>query len=634
MTYRAQLEAHDIIHVRTDRKADVRFTDGALSHTLGVVNVQVVRTCQDPELAPEGLGWTYAHASMITTWQGEYLIQYLANPRSEHEGHGRAFLVRSKDGIHWNKPVEIFPQIDVPSAPYRGKGREFLKSETTNAVIHHRMSFYHAKNGKMLAVTQYGVAPLDPQFGPLPPKGSVHSYDMVDNLAAPCMGFGVGRVVREIRPDFSFGPIYFVRYDSSGGYTKDNVHVFPFYQEADDPALREACDDLLGNKLATAQWWEEERNDQSGFFTIPHGQAPCIYTLPDSPDEKVVVMKKSLVARSHDGGQTWEPAVEDVSLETSTGKVWGQRTPDGRYALVYNPTLDSTHRWPLSVTTGEDGLNFEGLSTLLPIVSPERYAGRLKNMGPQYIRGICEYNPQPVEKAFYVTYSNNKEDIWLSRVAVPVRTREEKDVDEVMEDLTWSEIASSWNLTIPSWGGIDLTGGALRMRDSDPYMVAICERSFVPAAKLEAECTVSLDQSEGDQCLTIAFQDDQGREPVKLLLRPDGWANARMFGSEVHIGRFTLGRPVTCRFLLDAVKNTVKVTLQSGKGEAEKSWRFDNSVWNLSRVQFRTKYRLYTQNEEDYPKWGDLGNLEGADTPTKEIKASIHAVKIRTVERA
>lgn len=635
MSYRDSIMQEGDIRCHVTRKADIRFTDGALPHAMGVTNVQLMRSSQEPSLAPEGLGWTYAHAAMLGYWQGEWMVQYLAGARSEHEGDSRAFLIRSSDGVNYSKPDEIFPAVNVPTAFYNGEGKEaFQGRETTNCIIHHRMAFFHASNGRMLAMTHYGIVPMDARLDAFPPNGSVKSYDMTDiMLVMPGSGYGVGRAVREIRSDFSFGPIYFVRYGSSGGYTRENTKVFPYFEESDDDGFVAACNELLAHRIATQQWWEEERCDESGFFTLSGGEAPSIYTLPGNGEDKLAVLKNALTSISHDGGETWSPLKRSYTLETSTGKVWGQRTPDGGYALAYNPTTDTAHRWPLAVSRGDNGQDFGEIYAVLPEVPPCRYAGRLKNLGPQYIRGIAEYNPQPEENAFYLTYSNNKEDIWLSRIAVPLRGREQHNVNIDMSGASWRDIADTWNLTIPSWGGIALEDGALVLRDSDPWHRAIAERAFVPGTVVELETEVALEQGDQEQAFTIAFQDEGGREPCKVLMRSDGWLNSRVFGSELHLIRFLPGQKVRLAFHIDCVHNQCGLTATVGEETVSKRWRFDASVWQLCRVQFRTKYALYHQNEEVYPKWADIGNLPGADRPTEELRARIFNLCTRAVER-
>ena len=68
MSYREEIQKKDDLQP-CDTKADIRFTDGALPHALGVTNIQIMRSTQDPKTAPDGLGWTYAHAPNIAYWR-------------------------------------------------------------------------------------------------------------------------------------------------------------------------------------------------------------------------------------------------------------------------------------------------------------------------------------------------------------------------------------------------------------------------------------------------------------------------------------------------------------------------------------------------------------------------------------
>ena len=55
---------------------------------------------------------------------------------------------------------------------------------------------------------------------------------------------------------------------------------YPLYTASPDKGFVAACDALLANKLMTAQWWEEDQLDESGFFTIK-GKALSYVHRPD-----------------------------------------------------------------------------------------------------------------------------------------------------------------------------------------------------------------------------------------------------------------------------------------------------------------------------------------------------------------
>jgi hypothetical protein len=83
----------------------------------------------------------------------------------------------------------------------------------------------------------------------------------------------------------------------------------------------------------------------------------------------------------------------------SNAKIWGQKTSDNRYATLYNP---SEYRWPLAISTSDDGLNYKDLLLVHGEVSPMRYGGNYKSAGPQYVRGITEKNGTPPDGKIWV----------------------------------------------------------------------------------------------------------------------------------------------------------------------------------------------------------------------------------------
>lgn len=212
-------------------------------------------------------------------------------------------------------------------------------------------------------------------------------------------------------------------------------------------------------------------------------------------------------------------------METSTGKVWGQRTSDGKYALVYNPSTDSMHRWPLAVVTGDDGHTFSDMLAVTTEVAPSRYEGYTKNFGPQYIRGIMEGITQPKDGSMWITYSVNKEDIWVTHIAVPITGRQ---VSDFQEDFSASEPGgevSGWNIYSPLWAPVELVKKdgktVLSLSDTDPYDRAKAERT-IPEAQAGSVMFRVMAEAVGNAPMLIEFQDHKGAVPIKISFCPDG----------------------------------------------------------------------------------------------------------------
>lgn len=608
----------DIIRCHNTQKADVRFQDGGLRHAIGTHCIQVMRAGKDPGTAVDGFGWTYNHAAMLCYFKGHFFLDYLSGPVSEHLPPSQTLLTWSKDGLSWTKPKVLFPPIEVDSAPYRGPAKEDCSSPRVSCVMHQRMSFYVTKSGRLLATAFYGIAP--------------------NHGITPNNGYGVGRVVREIYPiekkeDFAFSDIYFLRFNEKGGYTPENTKNYPSFRDSSDAGFIAACEELLSNRLVTQQMWEEERLN-TDFFTQPGAEAISYYTRPDG--DVVGLYKNSLVTKSSDRGETWSELETDYSLETSTGKVWGQRTWDGRYCLAYNPTTDSAHRWPIAVISSDNGRDFDDLLAVTPEVSPHKYAGLYKNLGPQYIRGIIEDNPQPEDEALWLAYTVNKEDVWVSRTPLPLHGTETAPVREDFSSYEASSYVDTWNLYSPMWARVSLVqteteGKCLLLKDSDPYDRGRAMRTFPTCAALRANTRICLNSRAEKSCFTIEIQNQYGMSPIRFYFTQKGELVVKNGGRYDTLCSIKMGVWMDVLVEANCLTNQFTLNLRQENFTFEKAFRFSLSVDTLERILYTTKASLPFNTLEDCGKWGDLGDLEDADVPLVESSYYIASLEITEI---
>ena len=529
----------DMLNIKVERQPDIRFQDGALPHAAGVKSYQIMRANRaHPELS-DGFGWTYNHAPMLAYYHDRFYVEYLSNPVSEHETPGQTLMSSSTDGINWSFPQVAFPIIEVSLKDYLGPKAEKMP-DTIKTVPHQRMGFYRADNDVMLVLSFYGI---------------VHDR----KISAPCDGWGVGRAVRRIYPDGSLGNIYFLMYNKVAGYTRENTKAYPYFEESEDAALIYACRQLLSDRPVVNQMYEEQRNDKA-LFPVPLRQAASFYTVNDG--EMVTVFKHGVSMRSEDGGKTWGEIVPNYSLKTSTGKVWGQKTADGRFALLYNPTPDGQHRWPIACVTGKDGYSFGNMVSITGLMSPERYGGIDKNLGPQYLRGICERNPQVPDGKIHLVYSNNKEDIWISHISVPTAVSNEACISE-----DFSDGAEKWNFYSPLWAPVRLNG-AITLADRDPYDRAAVERCFKPSEKGETELTFTPETISEKGEAVIGLCDERGCAPVEIELTSDCRVRLRSSGRYENWVSYEPGRELKLFISFDCSRSRFTVRLNDITKEA------------------------------------------------------------------
>ena len=610
MSLKKQFE-QDIIRCHNTRKADVRFQDGALRHAIGTHCIQVMRAGKDPERATDGFGWTYNHAAMLCYWKNHFFLDYLSDPVSEHLPPSQTLLTWSKDGLSWEKPVVLFPPIEVLSSPYCGPSKEELTKDTVPCVMHQRMSFFVSGDNRLLATAFYGIAP--------------------NHGIAPNNGYGVGRVVREVKEDFTFSDIYFLRFNEKGGYTEENTKNYPHFTKSGDKGFIGACRELLSNRLLTQQMWEEERLD-TDFFTQPGAEALSYFTRSDG--DVVGLYKNSIVTKSSDRGETWTEKEVDYSLETATGKVWGQKLKDGRFALAYNPTTDSAHRWPIAVISSDNGRDFDDLLAITPEVSPHKYAGLYKNLGPQYIRGIVEDNPQPEDNALWLCYTVNKEDVWVSRTPLPLHGIEEKPVKEDFSSYKTGSHIDTWNLYSPMWSKVSLThteseGNCLCLKDADPYDRGRAMRVFPAYEALTLKTRIYLDSKADASQFTIELQNQYGMDAVRLYFTHKGDLVVKNGGRYDTVHKVNMGEWLDLTIKANCLTNQFLVSISQGDNSFEQKFRFSLSVDDLERILYTTKSSLPFNTVEDCGKYGDLGDLEHADEKLAESLYYISTLEVQ-----
>jgi hypothetical protein len=458
-------------------------SDGGLRPAVGVQNIQVFRANRTRTTHADGLADTYLHAPMLAWWHGRFHLEYLSGPRSEHETPCPTSLTTSADGVHWDEPRIVFPSFRLPDGRW--------------TITHQRMGFYVAPGDRLLALAFHGLEP------------------------SPNDGTGIGRVVREITRDGSFGPIHIIRYNRHAGWNESNT-PYPPYTASSDSGFVAACDALLADKLATAQWWEEDRSED-GFYRLP-GKAINTYHRADGT--VVAIAKDAQHAISTDRGESWTRLGFAQRLPVNSAKYWVQKTGDDRWAMLLNPT--SRLRHPLAIMTSADGEDFSDMLVVHGELPVQRFPGFYKNMGPQYVRGIAEGNGTPPDGALWVTYSVNKEDIWVSRIPVPITgAAPDPAALQDFESTPLGGMPEGWNIYRPRWAPVQVvaaegaTGHALELRDEDPCDHAAATRVF-PAArsvvvrfKLFARTTdgrfeVDVVSARGERAVQIAF-DENGR---------------------------------------------------------------------------------------------------------------------------
>lgn len=555
--------------------------DGGLRPVVGVHNQQVYRASRTAPTHLDGLKHTYLHQPVLAYWQGRFYLEYLSGPVNEHDNPTDTSLTTSVDGLAWEPPRTIFPAIKLPDGSF--------------TITHQRMGFYVAPNGKLLALAFHGRSP------------------------SPNDGTGVGRVVREIRADGSFGPIHFIRMNA--GQPANFVAPYPLYSASTDREFVAACEALLADRLMTAQWWEEDMLDQTGRYSVT-GKALSYVTRPDG--STLGIWKNRLVSITRDRGVTWDEKQFAGNMPNNASKYWLQRTADGKYALVFNPTDRLRH--PLAVLTSPDAENFDGLLAIHGELPDQRFGGAYKNLGPQYVRGIVEGNGTPPDaaRAFWLTYSVNKEDLWVARVPTPITAVVTGPVRDDFNAAAPGSLPEQWNTYSPLWAPVRITAvasdnHALELRDAEPFDYAAATRVFPVTHGVKISFRVFARQTTGR--LEIDLVTAHGLRPVRLAFEEDGQLWACHEGQWDVAGKYTANQWHTVELEIPpGVTADRCAVLLDGRTELPRPAIFSDPAATVERLVFRTgKYRYRGEGGRDLP---------GADQRVPETSFLIDDVSI------
>ena len=567
--------AQDTVKYIGETLSNVDYHHGQLSPAMGVHNIQVFRANREHPQWAGGNNFTYNHAPMLAYWNQHFFLEYLSCPVGEHVPPGQTLLLQSSNGYDWSRPTIIFPPYPLKDGTVK-EGRKD-SAHGSFAVMHQRIGFYVASTKRMLAQGYYGI--------------------VLGQKDDPNDGNGIGRVVREIYADGKFGPIYFIRYNH--GFNEKNT-LYPLYSQSTDKGFVAACNELLSKPLMMQQWVEEADRNDSLIPLKKDFKAFNFYHLPDG--RAVGLWKNALTSISSNEGKSWLYSPQRApGFVNANAKIWGQKTTDGKYATVYNP---SEFRWPLAISVSDNGLLYKNLLLVNGEITTMRYGGAYKSYGPQYVRGIQEGEGIPPDNNMWVSYSMNKEDIWVSKIPVSVTGKANKHVLDVFANMPAGTELNEWNIYSPIWAPVkieSLKDGSkvLALRDADPFDYAKAEH-LIPSSKLlQANFSISPQQNNYG-LLEIEFLDAKGQPCVRISFDSTGSIITKSGYRNKELAKYTAGENYQFKIELNTANRFYTVSIKDKKAATN---LFFAPVASIERIVFRT---------------GSTRRFPDADTPTDQ----------------
>ena len=238
-------------------------------------------------------------------------------------------------------------------------------------------------------------------------------------------------------------------------------------------------------------------------------------------------------------------------------------------------------------------------------ITPMRYGGNYKSFGPQYVRGIQEGNGTPPDGDLWVTYSMNKEDMWVSHIPVPVRAHASEHADDDFAGYKDLSELTDWNLYSLQWAPVSLDGKWLVLQDKDLFDYARVERK-IPATK-ELKVSFELMAEQNDKgLLQIEFLDENGIACSRLELTPDGLFRAKGGARFGNLLKYEPGKTYKVEVEL-SVANRMVIVYVDGKKVGQRM--FFAPVPAIERVMFRTgAQRTYPTVDTPADWYGILPN--------------------------
>jgi len=279
------------------------------------------------------------------------------------------------------------------------------------------------------------------------------------------------------------------------------------------------------------------------------------------------------------------------------------------------------------VMTSEDGYEYTEMLPVSGEVPPQRYTGLNKNFGPQYFRGIVEGNGNPPGDKMYVVFSNNKEDVWIANITVPIKGMVDEHVNQDFNLKSVDEL-NLWNLYSPKWAPVEIVNDfdginkVLQLKDEEPYDYAKAERIFPESKKIKIEFRINQIKIEFrinpygvevGKALEIEVESQTGDRAVRLRVDNDTHGSIPC---------------LTFYFNFQSLSNFNTVWIDSkfnfyldGKLERE-NVEFGYETETVSRIVFRTgPYRNLVPNDyiDGYP---NAVGMFGEDLPAAGRKVT------------
>ncbi len=149
--------------------------------------------------------------------------------------------------------------------------------------------------------------------------------------------------------------------------------------------------------------------------------------------------------------------------------------------------------------------------------------------------------------ALWLLYSVNKEDMWISRVALPIKPAETLYPSDNFKNMVIGSYVPGWNIYSPDWAPVaiadDEGSSCLELKDADPFDNAHAVRLFPTSSKVRIQQEIKAAQT--DAHLEIDLCDSIGGKPIHIALTDNGSIQAFNDTGKIIVGKYSAGDYIT-----------------------------------------------------------------------------------------
>ena len=237
-----------------------------------------------------------------------------------------------------------------------------------------------------------------------------------------------------------------------------------------------------------------------------------------------------------------------------------------------------------------DGILYDGAMHVNGEVT-RRYDGGSKDIGPcNYQIGVYEGGGQTPGKDMWIVYSMSKEDIWISKIPVPLLAESTGVGLENFESIKSLVELNDWNIYSPKWAPINIKKESnntfLKLSDYDPYDYSKAFKVFKKAEQMLNIKFKVLAQQTSHGRFEIEIGNTKELDPIKISLSQNGRVSVSGWNGENDLGPYKENMWLNFELKLNIKENNFSIIYNNHLT--------DNLIFNskklnyLDRITFRT----------------------------------------------